>query len=202
MTPTISSESRTTACSESTLSFHLSYSPSTFTNLSRTITSREFHWAWLDDLLSRYCKHWSIWKKSSWFIAIWSQKIFFWRVQTSRESKWLILDPVASRIRGFTHTFNLDSTEHLKLYWVSLTPHQLICGVLAAFWQNYSLEFRYSLVKANKSSSHLSWKLLGSQTKRSLTKPQGKMSSLTQKQMSHTSNKILKVLWESHPRSL
>jgi len=38
----------------------------------------------------------------------------------------------ACRIKEYTPTFSLDSTEHLRSYWASLTHPRSICGRLGA----------------------------------------------------------------------
>ena len=141
-------------------SYPLSFYPSTCMSLSRIIISRVSHRTWFDDLLFRFCRHWSTSRITTLFIAIWSQRIFYLNRQISQVSNLLIMAAVASWAREFTPTFSLDFTELQKSFLVYHILLLLICGVSVPSLLSFTLVFHYSQVKVKMSNWLISWSFL------------------------------------------
>jgi len=107
-------------------------------------------WKWYEKYRFKFFMHWKTWNHMISYIVIWSLKTSCFETRTDVESSLLILAPPAISARPFTHTFNLDSTEHLKLYWEFLMGLQLIFGVLDASWLSSTMGFPYLLETMNR----------------------------------------------------
>ena len=163
---------------------------------SKTIILKVCPWVWSGGLQFKYYRHWNIWERSHWFIVTWSQRTFCLRAQISPVSKLSILGQVASLMKEYTPTFNLDSIEPQKssLEFHTLLP--LTCGVSDVFWLNCSQVCPFSQEKVSKNSWAWSWRWSASQISRSCPKQGGKTYSLMRRPMNHSYRKIPRRIWE------
>jgi hypothetical protein len=126
----------------------------------KTITSKEYHLVSLDDLLYRSFKHLPTHREKGSFIVISNQRIFCSNQPKNQGLRSLILEVVVLKMKEFILISNLGFIELPRLFLVSHTLQELICGVLLVSWQSSTQAIHFSLERMRWTNLALSWRLM------------------------------------------